>query len=194
MKIGYSVEGSTDRALIKGFVKRWCPHAETIEGKFRGSTRTSRRREIPHICGELASKNAELIVFLTDSNDDDDNAWRTVLKQEEGRRPDEYAHYTIFGVCQRNVECWLCADADWIAARTGRNASDFRVTDPKHVFEAALRIRADDKKEDLIEGLVREAPLHNWLRNRSFGDFYDKLWQKSKSFDDCQMENVRDAR
>jgi len=194
MKIGYSVEGSTDRALIKGFVKRWCPHAETIEGKFRGSTRTSRRREIQHICGELASKSAEFIVFLTDSNTDDPDGWRSVLRQEGERLPAEYARYTVFGICQRNVECWLCADADWLSTKTLLPPEEFRMPNPKRAFELALGIQARDRKEEEISALVQEAPLHNWLHNRSFEDFYDKLWQKSKSFDDCQMENVRDAR
>jgi len=45
MKIGYSVEGSTDRAVIRGLRRRWCPEAELIEGKVRGSTRLSLRRE-----------------------------------------------------------------------------------------------------------------------------------------------------
>ena len=194
MKIGYSVEGSTDRAVIKGLTKRWCPYAETVEGKFRGQTQTSRRREIPSICLDLNSKGVNVIVFLTDSNDDSPNAWKTVCRQEEDRCPAEYGHLAIFGVCQRNAECWLCADADWISTKTSRSPSDFRVADPKGVFESALSIGRDQKREDLIEGLVQEAPLRNWLRNASFEDFYGKLWQKSKSFPDCAMENLRDAR
>ncbi len=194
MKIGYSVEGSTDRALIKGLSKRWCPYATTVEGKFRGQTRTSRQREIPTICLALNNAGVDLIVFLTDSNDNDDNAWRTILKQEEAKLPIEYAHLAVFGVCQRNVECWLCADADWISTKTGRASTDFRVDDPKGVFESALRIGRDNKCEELIEGLIQEAPLRNWLDSASFEDFYDKLWQKSKSFDGCDMENLRDAR
>jgi hypothetical protein len=190
MKIGYSVEGSTDRALVKGLAKRWCPHAETVPGKFRGSTRTSRRREIPSICLELANKNADLIVFLTDSDTDNPDGWKPVLRQEEERLPAEYAHYTVFGVCQRNVECWLCADADWLSTKTSRRPEEFRMPDPKRAFESALGIQARDRKEEEISALVQEAPLHNWLRNRSFEDFYDRLWQKSKSFDGCDMENL----
>jgi len=191
LRIGYSVEGSTDVALIKGLARRWCPDAETIEGKCRGSTRTSRRREIPSICLELARKNADLIVFLSDSNDNDPIAWKTVLKQETGKLPSEYAHLTVFGACQRNVECWFCEDADWLSTKTGKPGDEFRVPDPKTAFESALDIQARDRKVQEIVALVQDAPLHNWLRNRSFEDFYDKLWKKSKSLDGCDMENLR---
>lgn len=36
MSIGYSVEGATDRAFLKGLRRRWCPGAALIEGSFRG--------------------------------------------------------------------------------------------------------------------------------------------------------------
>jgi len=193
MKIGYSVEGSTDRAFVKGLVERWCPGADLVEGSFRGSTGVSRRREIPKICRELtvAEKAATLIVFLTDSNDDDADSWREVLKAEEGRVPDEFKHLAIVGVCQRNIECWLCADADWLAGMLGRKPDDYRVADPKGPFEEALGITRFDRKEAEIAGLVREAPLRNWLRNLSFENFYEQSWQKSKQLD-CPMENLRE--
>jgi hypothetical protein len=55
MKIGYSVEGSTDRAVLKGLQRRWCPSAELLEGRFRGTTGQSARREIPNTYyGKLA--------------------------------------------------------------------------------------------------------------------------------------------
>ena len=64
MKIGYSVEGSTDRAVIMGLKHRWCPKAERpIEGGFRGTSGLSRFRELPKICVELMSKGVDLIVF-----------------------------------------------------------------------------------------------------------------------------------
>ncbi len=50
MKIGYCVEGSTDRGFVKGLTDRWCPQAEFIEGRFRGSTGLRLRAEIPQIC------------------------------------------------------------------------------------------------------------------------------------------------
>ncbi len=190
MRIGYSVEGSTDRALIKGLRERWCPKADLVEGKFRGSTGLSRHREIPQICLELSSKGADLVIFLTDSNDDDPKAWRYVLREEEARIPPNYEHFVLVGVCQRNVECWFCSDAEWLSRMTGRCASDFQAIDPKGVFESAMLISCRDRKEKEIAGLASIAPLHRWLQNRSFEHFFDKLWQKSKELG-CSIENIR---
>jgi hypothetical protein len=191
MKIGYSVEGSTDRAFLNGLQLRWCPQAELVEGKFRGSTRQSRWREIPKICLELSYKGVELIVFISDSNSDDSNAWRKVARDEEARVPIEYSHSVIVGICQRNIECWLCADADWMANRYGRRAEDFRVSNPKGVFNSALGISCRETKKQEIAELVKQAPLRQWLRNPSFEDFYNRLWRQSKT-SGCSIENLRE--
>lgn len=184
MKIGYSIEGSTDRAFLKGLRRRWCPHAELVEGRFRGRSGLSQRREVPKTCLELNSKGVNVIVFLRDANDED---WRQVLRDDRARCPPEYEHLAVFGVCDRNIECWLCADASWLAKRTGKNEETFKLEDPKSAFEKAV----DFSSEDEIARLVEEAPIGNWLRNRSFEAFYDALWQKSRQLD-CRIENLRE--
>jgi hypothetical protein len=161
-----------------------------LEGRFRGTSGISQRREIPSTCRELASKGADLIIFLRDANTEN---WREVLRADCGRCPSEHSHLTVFGVCDRNVECWICADAAWIANETNRQPADFRVADPKSVFEKSMGSTARDRKEKEIADLIREAPLGNWLTNRSFEDFYDKLWQRSKNLG-CAIENLRDRK
>jgi len=103
MKIGYSVEGSTDRALLLGLKRRWCRDAELIPGQFRGTSGQSQRREIPNTCIELSAKGADVIVFLRDANAED---WREVLKSDEARCRTEHRHIVVFGVCARNIECY----------------------------------------------------------------------------------------
>jgi hypothetical protein len=189
MKIGYSVEGSTDRALLTGLRNRWCSQAELLEGQFRGQTHTSRRREIPRICQELSEKRADLIVFLTDSNV---NPWRDVQRGDAEKCPLSYRHISIFGVCLRNAECWLAADPGHIASFSGRNEPEFRVDDPKRIVEAAFGVTGTDKQEPVIAEFVRTAPLRRWMANPSFEDFFEQLWQKSKALG-CQIENLREA-
>ena len=189
MKIGYCVEGSTDRATLDGLKQRWCPHAQLIEGSFRGTSGLSQRREIPKACIELIAKGAELIVFLRDANEE---SWREVLKADEERCRPEHKHLSIFGVCDRNVECWLCADADWIAKATGHRSDEFRVPDPKDPFEEAVGITRLDKKEEEIAALVQRAPLKNWFSNHSFKEFYERARGKSKERG-CQIENLRES-
>ncbi|MBN1361955.1 MAG: hypothetical protein JW993_15270 [Sedimentisphaerales bacterium] len=186
MKIGYSVEGSTDRALLEGLRRRWCPQAQLIEGRFRGTSGRSRHREIPRTCLELASKGVDLIVFLRDANNEE---WRDVLKADENRCRPEHSHLAVFGVCGRNVECWLCADADWIAGQTGRERPEFTAGDPKGPFEKAMDVKGFDRKEEEIALLVERAPLRNWLSNRSFREFYERLRDKSQQRG-CAIENL----
>ena len=188
MKVGYSVEGSTDRAFLEGLRQRWCPQAQLVEGHFRGSTDQSRRREIPHICLELQKHGVDFIILLTDSNEAE---WREVLRAEETRCRPQHRHLTVFGVCCRNVECWLAADADHIANHLRRPRHEFTADDPKGAVEAAFRVVSDDRWEANIATFVREAPLRHWLKNPSFEHFYDALRRKSQELT-CQIENLRE--
>jgi hypothetical protein len=188
MKIGYSVEGSTDRAIITGLKNRWCPSAELLEGKFRGLTHTSRHREIPKICQELSIKQADLIIFLTDSNV---NPWRKVQKGDRDKCPAEYKHLSVFGVCLRNAECWLSADPGYIAKHFGLTEPEFRMENPKGVVELAFGVTGTEKQEPAIAEFVRTSPLRHWMNNPSFEDFFDQLWQKSKELG-CEIENLRE--
>jgi hypothetical protein len=191
MKIGYCVEGSTDRAVLHGMRDRWCPHAVLVEGRFRGTSKERQRQEIPKACTELVDKGVELIIFLRDANTEP-RSWRKVLNAYEKDCRVEHKYLTVFAVCARNVECWLCADADWIAKETGHRADEFRVPDPKGPFEEAIGITRLDKKEGRIAALVQRAPLRNWLSNRSFKEFYERVWDKSKE-GSCQIENLRES-
>ena len=104
MKIGYSVEGSTDRAFLKGLRDRWCPGMELIEGQFRGRSSQSRSREFPKTCTDLSSQGAELIIFMRDANNE---KWREVLRADEARCALNHRHLVIFAVCDRNIECFI---------------------------------------------------------------------------------------
>ncbi len=190
MKIGYCVEGATDRALLAGLRERWCPGADLVEGSFRGTTEVRLRAEIPKICRELDYKGCEIIVFLTDSNE---QRWQDVMKRQKDKVPPNYREWTICAVAERNVECWLCADRDWIAGQTGRNTKEFAVNDPKGVFESAIGVTSIDRKEERISALVLEAPLKNWIkRSRSFEDFYENGRTLSKNLP-CEVPNERDS-
>jgi hypothetical protein len=183
MKIGYCVEGSTDRALLEALRVRWCPDATLIEGRFRGAFR---RREIPKACFELQQKGVDLIVMLRDANDEN---WRDVLNGDQQCCVPAHAHFAVFGICDRNVECWLTTDRQYASARLGLPAQNFAVPDPKDIFESAMGISALERKEPEIVEFVLAAPLRNWLGNHSFENFYSQLRQKSKELG-CMIENL----
>jgi hypothetical protein len=186
MKIGFSVEGSTDRALLKGLQMRWCPEASLIEGKFRGSTRESLRREYGKICAEFVERDVDAMVFLRDANE---QPWRDVQRQERLKFPQERLGRAIHGVADRNVECWICAEPEWLARELRTDAVRFRCEDPKKALERALEIDRDDRKESEIAELVSKAPLARWLANRSFKDFYDQIRDQSQQLG-CSIEDL----
>lgn len=68
---------------------------------------------------------------------------------------------------------------------------DFQRDDPKAVFEAAFGITDLNHQEPRISQLTFDAPLHTWLLNESFENFYDELRQKSIEMG-CQIQNLRD--
>jgi len=111
MSIGYSVEGATDRAFLTGLQRRWCPDAILIEGAFRGTSGVSLRRDLPRICQELAHKGAQVFVFLTDANKQD---WRQMKQRESQLIPVEYQDLALYGVADRNIECWLFEQTTWL--------------------------------------------------------------------------------
>ncbi|MBI1789849.1 MAG: hypothetical protein HYR60_20150 [Acidobacteria bacterium] len=191
MTIGYSVEGSTDRALLKGLHQRWCPEADLIEGRFRGSTGQSLRREYRKICDEFEARGVEVMVFLTDA---DAGEWREVQKNARSKFPSGQLTRAIHGVADRNVECWICANPEWLAKLLDEsNPEQFMCSDPKGVFERALRIDRDDRKEKEIAELTRLAPLGSWLKNASFEDFYEQVRSHSLQRR-CHVENLRETR
>lgn len=189
MTIGYSVEGSTDRAVLVGLRNRWCPDADLEEGPFRGTTLQSRRREYRKMCDAFALKGIAAVVFLADGDGED---WRAVQVSEKTYIPAERLHQIVFGVPDRNIECWLCYDARWLSAELGTDAERFMVDDPKNAFERAIGITRDDKKEAVISDLVGRAPLQRWIAHPSFEDFYEQVRDLSQRLG-CEIENVRDA-
>jgi hypothetical protein len=189
MIIGYAVEGSTDRAFLKGLRQRWCPQAEIVEGAFRGSTGLSLRREVPKICFELDYKGAGVMIFLTDANEQE---WRRVQMAERKHVPQKYEHRVIYGVADRNIECWLAADREYLARKLGCNPAELKVDDPKGVFESYLGIAPADRKELEIAAIVKEAPLRNWIdRSLSFEAFWEDCWNMSKR-QGCDIPNERE--
>jgi len=188
MKVGYSVEGSTDRALLLGLKERWCPDAALVEGPFRGSTHQSLRREYRKICDQFVLAGVDVMIFLTDGNGND---WRAVQQNERASFPADRLFQALHGVPDRNIECWICADADWLGHELHVDPDSLRAEDPQGVFEAAMGITRDDKQEERISALVLRAPLRSWLRNRSFEGFYDGARALSQRLG-CAIENLRE--
>jgi hypothetical protein len=170
MKIGYIVQGSTDRAFLEGLRRRWFKGATLIRVEYRGTRFHWRQCEKDCKIAEL--KECDALVILTDS-DVGDYADIYQKLQSAVEKCDRQL-YVLVGVAKRNIECWICADAEYVARQIGCAASDLRVNDPKPAFERSLGITLGDRKEPEIARLIRDhPPLKMMYGQRSFKEFYE---------------------
>jgi hypothetical protein len=195
MKIGYYVQGAADEAFVHGLAERWCPQAELAPGKFRGQSRESFRREIAKALWDLRDdKHCSVLVVLTDS---DVNPWRDVKRREWDRVPADCQHLCVFGVAERNIECWLVTDRRALADELGCTTEDIPNDDPsgfvKRRFGLGERGVARDDAKQRIADFVSRAPLRNWIASSdSFRALYDDARALAARIG-CEMPNEREA-
>lgn len=196
MKIGYYVQGTVDEAFVKGLAKRkrYCPDATMEQGRFRGRSGTSLRREIRQALLDLKEdKGCDYMVVLTDA---DDAEWRDIYNREWNKVPEDCKHITVFGVANRNIECWLSIDRPALAAELGCKAEDIPADNPsgfvKRKFGVGSRGTERQVGEKRIEKFVSEVSFYHWLRNcKSFEHFWDQIYTLSKQAN-CSIPNERE--
>ena len=175
MKIGYYVQGDMDEAVVHGLARRWCSGAELVAGLFRGSSQQSFRREIEKSLIDLKDdKKCNFLVVLTDA---DTNRWQHVKSRKSGRVPEQCRHLTLFGVADRNIECWLAADRGALAGELGCRPEDIPADDPsgfvKRRFGLGGRTQQKAARER-VSDYVAGASLKPWIQESpSFRSFYD---------------------
>jgi hypothetical protein len=190
VRIGFVAQGSTDMAFLTGLAARWCEGAEPVEIRFSG-TRFTYRRDIPEACWNAMLKGCDVLVILADSDGADLNAAHKHLRSFV---PEKADHFVMTAIAVRNVECWICADADQVASKLSCDASDFQVPDPKAAFERAMGITRDDKKKGEIASLVCGYPsLKPMLDLPSFNRLYNDARRFAKS-NGCEIPNERSRR
>lgn len=174
VRIGYYVQGDTDEAVVWGLVRRWCPAANLAAGTFRGSSRESFRREIRKSLLDLCDdKECDIVVVLTDA---DGNPWRQVKTRESAKIPADFAHLTVFGVADRNIESWLAVNREALAVALQCAVKDIPNDDPANFIKRRLGLsdRATRKAaKKRVRNYVFQAPLKSWIEgSKSFEDFY----------------------
>jgi len=195
MKIGYYVQGAMDEAFIQGLAKRWCPDAQLADGRFRGSSGESFRREIRKALLDLRDdKSCDIVVILTDS---DVNPWRDVKRREAAKIPPICQHQCAFGVAERNVECWLSIDRHQLVAYLQCLPGDIPDDDPsgfvKRRFGMGMRDEERKSAQQRVCEFVAAANLKTWIDGSpSFADFYDDVWRLATQ-NRCHMPNERGA-
>lgn len=196
MRIGCYVQGGMDKAVVRGLAKRWCPGAELAEARFRGSSRESFRREIRKSLLDLKDgKECDVLVVLTDA---DANPWRTVKSRESSRIPTDCGHLTLFGVADRNIECWLAIDRGALANELGCRVEDIPVPpeDPSGFVKGRFERRARSREQDVqecVSDYVEQAWLRSWIeKSDDFADFYGDV-RRLALRTGCPFPNEREA-
>ena len=191
MKIGYYVQGTTDEAFVHGLANRWCPEADLAPGKFRGSSRISFRREIAKALWDLRDdKRCDVLVVLTDS---DVTPWRAVKQREWERVPEDCQHMCVFGVAERNIECWLAINRNVLAKELNCTPDDIPRDDPSGFVKRKFGLgERDGTREDAkgrVVQFVAQAPVKSWIKNsESFEDFYKEA-RSLAARTNCDMPN-----
>ena len=191
MRIGYYVQGTTDEAFVHGLARRWCPQADLAPGKFRGSSRISFRREIANALWDLRDdKRCDVLVVLTDS---DVTPWREVKRREWERVPVDCQHLCVFGVAERNIECWLAINRSALANELGCTADDIPRDDPSGFVKRRFGLgERDDARMDAksrVTQFVTHAPVRSWIEgSESFGSFYSDA-RSLAARTSCNMPN-----
>ena len=194
MKIGYYVQGDTDEAVVWGLAKRWCPGAELAEGRFRGASKQSFRREIANSLMDLKSdKKCDVIVVLTDA---DANRWRDVKRRESDRISEDCQYLTLFGVAERNIECWLAIDRSALARELKCSEEDIPKDNPSDFIKRRFGLTDRDKKQNAkarICNYVLQASLREWIEGSdSFEDFYEEA-RRWAAQNECSIPNERES-
>lgn len=190
MKIGYFVQGKADEAFVKGLADKYCPEATLAPGKFRGSSGESLRRDIPNALKDLHDNHGcDYLVVLTDS---DEAEWREVHKNEWARIPIELQHLTVFGVANRNIECWLALDRGALARELGCKPNDIPSDDPSGFVKKRFGVSSRGPQGmERIQRFVGNSDIGKWLHDKSFEHFWERIFQLSKH-ETCAIPNIRE--
>ncbi len=189
MKIGYYVEGDADKAFVEGVTQKYCSGATLTQAKFRGRSITKRlKKELRKALLELSEKHqCEYFVVLVDANN---QKWRDVKKNEWVKVPEEFEHMTVYGVAERNIECWLAIDRDSLAKELDCSTNEIPKDDPSDFIKSKFRVTEsgliDKGESERIRNFVAAADFRTWIkRSESFKDFWKQIYDKGKDHNDC---------
>lgn len=172
MKIGFTCQGMNDDAFLEGLKERLCPGATLIRGAARGSLDKNIRRDIEKHLLALEARGAEIFIVLNDSDKGD---FRKIRRSEIKHIPNEFKEDSVYGIAERNIECWLTADTNYCREKFGVKPSK-GLGNRKKYFEDAMGISARSPKKEETVVFVTGAPIKSWYKNsKSFKSFYDDL-------------------
>ncbi|MGQ9651617.1 MAG: hypothetical protein ACUVXJ_16035 [Phycisphaerae bacterium] len=139
-------------------------------------------------------RNVDLIVRLTDG---DTNRPREARRTEEQYWPEEARSLLIVGVCDRDLEHWLCLDPGYVGRVLDFDPGQLPPDREARSGFIKRRIRLacpDGDYRKFVRRIVSDAPsetLKRWLANGAFAEFYEQCRDAARQHC-CVVANLRD--
>lgn len=189
-------QGPNDLGFLEGLRDRLGCDAELVDYSRDPSLRQrgsyTRRSDARLIWQRF--RNVDLIVRLTDG---DTYRPQEACRTEGQRWPEEAKSLLIVGVCDRDVEHWLCLDPGYAGRVLGFDPGHLpadREARSGFIKNRIRRVCPDGEYQSFVAGIVKKAPpesLKRWLENGAFADFYEQCRAAAQRHD-CPVTNLRD--
>ncbi|MEP0842832.1 MAG: hypothetical protein HRF43_08980 [Phycisphaerae bacterium] len=197
-KVVLVVQGENEIGFLEGLRDRLRCDAELVHylqdhPELRLRSQYTRRQDAKEIF--RVHRSADLIVRLTDGDTDQP---QNTYQEEVDRWPEESRPLLVCGVCDRDIEHWICIDTDYASRQLGFPADQLpadRVDRSGFIKRRIDEVRGSQTRRQFLSGFVQRAPsmtVRRWLGNRTFAHFYEQCRDKAQQAG-CHVENLRES-
>ncbi len=129
-------------------------------------------------------------MFLSDA---DEANWRDIQRREVGKLPDNIRPFAVYGMADRNIECWLAVNRVALAKELNCTPEEIPRDDPsgfvKKKFGLGERDNAREDAKNRVAQFVAQAPVKSWIEgSESFRSFYGEA-RSLAARTACEMPN-----
>lgn len=191
-------QGPNDVGFLRGLRDRLGCAAQLVDYTsgdklLRQRGQFTRKKDAQLICSNYS--HIDLIVRLTDG---DIKQPQKVKREEQSRWPTEAQDILAFGVCDRDIEHWMCLDLDY--AEKELEFDRAQLPNNREQKSSFIKNRIDKRRGNqdytaFVADFVINAPpatVRRWLDNPAFSDFYDQCRAAAQRHD-CEVKNLRDT-
>ncbi len=192
-------QGPNDLGFLTGLRQLLGCDAELVNRLSDGSEArlrdhvTRRKQDAKYIWDHRG--DVDLIVRLTDGDTDSP---QDTIRKELDRWPSEAGPLLVCGVCDRDVEHWMCLDPDYAAEKLGFDKNQLPGRREERSGFIKNRIKKRCGSQDymaFVADFVNNAPpatVRRWLANPAFSRFYDRCRDAAQEHT-CPVENLRES-
>ena len=191
-------QGPNDLGFLKGLAQLLKCEAEPHERLSDGSEARQRgqltrgKQDAKFIWDRRG--NVDLVVRLTDGDTDRP---QDTSREELKRWPPDASSLLVCGVCDRDVEHWMCLDLDYAAEKLSfdKRKLPTKRDDRSGFIKSRIRKLGGPDYQDFVTRFVANAPpatIRRWLHNPAFSHFHDQCRAAARR-QNCPAQNLRDS-